>query len=91
MQKGSTLQLPEGAESFQRLHFDEKKNSPLTPQKFGVGTHFVREEHITLVAEPGSSYVRHFIPKSGKQKTFLKDSWNSALLMILIWTACNWL
>ena len=33
----------------------EKENSTLTPQKFDVGTHFVREELITLVAEPGSN------------------------------------
>ena len=29
---------------------------------------FVREEHITLVAEPGSNYVGHFTPYSGKAK-----------------------
>ena len=52
----------------QGLYFDGKKDSTLTPQKFGVGTHFVREEHITLVAEPGSNDVGHFTPYSGKAK-----------------------
>ena len=54
--------------SVQGLYFDGKRDSTLTPQKSGVGTHFVREEHITLVAEPGSNYVGHFTPYSGKAK-----------------------
>ena len=54
--------------SVQGLYFDGKKDSTLTPQKSGVGTHFVREEHITLVAEPGSNYVGHFTPNCGKAK-----------------------
>ena len=54
--------------SVQGLYFDGKKDSTLTPQKSGVGAHFVREGHITLVAEPGSNYVGHFTPNSGKAK-----------------------
>ena len=58
--------------SVKGLYFDEKKDSTLTPQKSGVGIHFVREEHITLAAEPGSNYVGHFTPYSGKAKNIFE-------------------
>ena len=48
--------------------FRWKKDSTLTFQKSGIGTHFVREENITLVAKPGSNYVSYFTLKSGKAK-----------------------
>ena len=52
--------------SVQGLYVDGKKDRTLTPQKTGVGTHFVREEHINLVAEPDSKHVGHFTLNSGK-------------------------
>ena len=54
------------------LYFDGKKDSTITLQKSGVETHFVREEHIFLVAEPGSNYVGHFTPNRWKTKDISK-------------------
>ena len=55
------------------LYFDRKKDSTLAPQMPSVGTHFVREEHIILVAKPGSNYVGHFTPNSGKANDIFKE------------------
>ena len=44
----------------------------IKPQMSGVETHYVSEENITLVAEPGSNYVGDFTPNSGKAKDISK-------------------
>ena len=78
-QNNQSFQTPS---SVQGLHFDRKKDSTLTLQKFGVGTHFISKEHITLVAKPGSNYVGHFTPNSGKVRHF----WRTPGILLFSWS-----
>src|SRR6218665_2769277 len=53
------------------IFFDGRKDQTLT-QVFGVDNKYHRktltEEHISIVAEPGSSYFSHTTPQSGSSK-----------------------
>lgn len=50
------------------LYFDGRKDKTLYIQKIDGANHrkIVQEEHITLVSEPGGSYIGHITPRSGK-------------------------
>lgn len=50
------------------LFFDERKDKTLFVAKINGRHHkfFVTEEHISLISEPGSHYIGHITPQSGK-------------------------
>src|SRR6218665_1186670 len=60
-----------GHSGIEGIFFDGRKDHTLT-QVLGVGNKYHRktltEEHISIVAEPGSSYFSHTTPQSGSSK-----------------------
>ncbi|KAK3909621.1 ATP-dependent DNA helicase mph1 [Frankliniella fusca] len=49
------------------LYFDGRRDKTMTQVKEGTKYHrrIIKEEHISLVSEPGSKYVGHVTPRSG--------------------------
>ena len=65
-QKRRIIQTFQTRLTVQALYFDGKKDTTVTIKKSGDGTHVVKEERITLDAEPCVNYIDHFTPNSGK-------------------------
>ncbi|CAH1114863.1 unnamed protein product [Psylliodes chrysocephalus] len=60
------------------LYFDSRKDRTLLTEKKGSTYHkrYVLEEHIVLIAEPGSIYLGHVTPNSGNAKDITSSIMN---------------
>ena len=64
--------------SFKAVYFDGRKDdtlnrkyNPACKKYFG---HSLKQEHITVLVEPGHQYLIHLTPKSSSAETFAKDT-----------------
>lgn len=69
------LQMSETQIELRGLFFDGRKDQTLTNRKEGRTFHrrTVVEEHISIISEPGSSYLGHTSPSSGSAKDIAKS------------------
>ena len=57
------------------LYFDGRKNKTRTQVKNGTKYYAktITEEHVTLVQEPNSVYIKHITPSSGDSKSIERN------------------
>ena len=72
----NSVALNKTALHLQSLYFDGRKDKTITQKLINRRMHkrTVVEEHITLIKEPQSEYIRHFAASTGSSQSFLTES-----------------
>lgn len=60
-------------EKFEGLYFDGKKDKTLVLSEDRSKRMIIKEEHVSLLREPGSAYIGHISPKNAKAPTIVES------------------